>query len=129
MKKINYFLVSCLFIAVLATLFAVQNGISVPVRFTFNEPAVLFFPLIVTLSFVGGAVYSILATMVYGWAFAGREKYVNDEQTVKSGSARELDVSGKNSGEKRGGGGGREMSSEEIQTVFENIRKTERAVN
>jgi len=127
MKKVNYFLFSCLFIAVLATLFTVQNGISVPVRFTFNEPSVLFFPLIVTLSFVGGAVYSILATLVYGWAFAGQEKYVNDVQTGKASSARDLLPSSGDSVEKPGGRKGArgelKMSSEEIRTVFENISK------
>ena len=70
MKKVNYLLFAGLTVMVIYTVFAVQNRVSVPVRLTFGDPAVYSLPIVVLVSFIGGAVFAGLLIAIYHLSLA-----------------------------------------------------------
>ena len=70
MKKVNYLLFAGLAVMIIYTVFAVQNRVSVPVRPTFGDPAVYSLPIVVLISFIGGAVFAGILISFYHLSFA-----------------------------------------------------------
>jgi len=91
MKRINLFLSAGLIILVSYTLFAIQNRISVPVRLTFGEPKVYSLALIALFSFIGGAIFGCVFTLICRRALAKEQKPVSSH-TGYSTSREEVGV-------------------------------------
>ncbi len=85
MKKLNYFLFAGLIIMVMYTIFAIQNKISVPVRFTFGEPKVYFLPLIVLVGFVGGGIFCSIFILIYRLNLTKSRKFACNIQAYPVG--------------------------------------------
>ena len=78
MKKINILLFAGLMVLIAYVFFAVQNRISVPVRFNFNDPKVYSLPVVMICSFIGGVIYGCAFTLIYKWKLAKEKRSIHN---------------------------------------------------
>ena len=70
MRGIKILSVWGILILVMYTFFYMQNRVFVPVRFTFNSPALFSLPLLVLFSFIGGLFFSAAVFLFHRVSFA-----------------------------------------------------------